>query len=140
MFETILVPTDGSDGAAAAMRQAIDLAATYDATIDVVHVIDTRHYDLSIDSAREPLARDGERYVSRLVEMATDAGVEAEGFVVDGRPGRAILEFADDHDADLVVMGARGRGGLERLLGSTTDYVSKHARIPVQLAPHSDGE
>jgi nucleotide-binding universal stress UspA family protein len=133
VFERILVPTDGSDAAAAALDHALALAAIHDASIDVLHVINTRHYDLSIESAREPLAEKGERFVQQFLDDAEAAGVPATGTVEDGRPARRILEYADEHGIDLIVMGTAGRGDLEnRILGSVTEYVVGNADVPVQ--------
>jgi len=138
MYDRILVPTDGSETATAAMREAIDLAARDDAEIHVLTVINTRTYDTSIDSAVEPLRKRGERVVGDLAALASDAGVPVTTAIELGRPARTILEYAREHDVDLVVMGTTGRGGLERrLLGSTTEYVTAHAAVPVQVVPSS---
>ena len=140
MYDRILVPTDGSESAEAAMEHAIGLAETVGAEVAVLHVIDTRRYDTSIDSAVEPLEREGEKYLDRLLRMAEGTGVPAiTADVVIGRPARAILAYAADHDVDLVVMGTRGAGGLaRRLLGSVTAYVVTHADVPVHVVPSVD--
>lgn len=111
MYERILVPTDGSATANASMPVVIDLARTFGAEVHVLHVVDSWHYDTSIESAVAPLREEGEAYVQRLVEEGTDAGVTVTGAVEIGRPARTILEYADEHGVDLVVMGTRGRGG-----------------------------
>jgi nucleotide-binding universal stress UspA family protein len=140
MYARILVPTDGSPTADAAMAEAIELAGAFDAEINVLHVIDSRQYDTSIESAVAPLEAEGEAYVERLEETAADADVPVATAIRVGRPARLILEYADEHDVDLVVMGTRGRGGLQhRLLGSVTDYVVTHAAVPVHVVPTRDG-
>lgn len=136
MYERILVPTDGSTTAEAAMEQAIALATTFDADVHVLHVIDTRRYDTSIESAVKPLRERGEEYVDRLIEMAEREDVPLTTAIELGRPAHQILEYITGHDIDLVVMGTRGRGGLpHRLLGSVTDYIVTHADIPVHVVP-----
>ena len=55
MYDRILVPTDGSATAEAAMEHANDLARRYEADVHVLHVIDSRQYDTSIESAVDPL-------------------------------------------------------------------------------------
>jgi len=136
MYDRILVPTDGSKTAGAAMSAAVEFASRDDAEIHVLHVINTRYYDTSIESAVEPLREEGERYVDSLAELAAGAGVTVTTAVELGRPARAILAFVDDHDVDLVVMGTSGRGDLERrLLGSTTEHVVTHADVPVHVVP-----
>jgi len=136
MYERILVPTDGSATAEAAMEQATALATTFDAEVHVLHVIDTRRYDTSIESAVEPLRERGEEYVERLAEIAGAADVPFTTAIELGRPAHRILEYVTEHDLDLVVMGTRGRGGLPlRLLGSVTDYVVTHADVPIHVVP-----
>jgi nucleotide-binding universal stress UspA family protein len=136
MYERILVPTDGSPTAEAAMEHALEIAGRYGAEVHVLHVISTRRYDTSIESAVAPLRERGEEYVERLAAAAADAGVAVTGAVEVGRPARLLLEYVDDHDVDLVVMGTRGRGGLQhRLLGSVAEYVVTHADVPVQVVP-----
>jgi len=118
------------------MEAALDLAERDGAEIHVLHVIDSWHYDTSIESAVEPLRERGEEYVDRLVETAGTAGASVTTAVEVGRPAAHILEYATDHDVDLVVMGTRGRGGLpRRLLGSVTTYVVTHADVPVHVVP-----
>lgn len=139
MYDRILVPTDGSATAEAAMAHALDLAERYGADVHVVHVIDSWAYDTSIESAVAPLRKDGEEYVERLLEAAAGSDVPVTTAVEVGRPARHVLEYADAHDVDLVVMGTRGRGGLpRRLLGSVTDYVVTHADVPVHVVPAAD--
>jgi len=136
MYDKILVPTDGSEGARAAMVEAVALAQRHDAAVHVLHVIDDWHYDTSIDSAVEPLRHEGERYVAELADLAREAAVPVTAVVELGRPGRDVLDYVGAHDVDLVVMGATGRGGLpRRLLGSTTDYVVTNAEVPVHVVP-----
>lgn len=141
MYDRILVPTDGNASAEAAMEHAIWLAETFDAELRLLHVVDTRRYDASIESAVEPLERRGERYLDRLLTLAEGTAVPAiTAEVVRGRPARAILADAEDNDVDLVVMSTQGEGGLaRRLLGSVTEYVVTHADVPVHVVPTTDG-
>ena len=139
MFERILVPTDGSDTATAAMEAAIELAGTYSAEVHVLHVIDDWRYDTSIESAVAPLREEAEPFVERLAGMAEAADVPVTTAIEVGRPAHHILEYADDHGVDLVVIGTRGRGGLpRRLLGSVTQYVVTHAEVPVHVVPAAE--
>ena len=65
--------------------------------------------------------------------LATDARVErVRAFVKAGQPARTIIEFARDRDADLIVIGSRGLGSVERyLLGSVSHKVTGLAQCPV---------
>ncbi|MFC7115166.1 universal stress protein [Natronoarchaeum sp. GCM10025703] len=64
--------------------------------------------------------------------------------LIDGSPRRAIVEYADGHDCDLIVMGTHGRGGINRLLmGSVTEGVIRTSDRPVltvQLGDKSDND
>jgi len=67
---------------------------------------------------------EAEAVVQRVVDHMRDAGVDAEGIVLEGRPDELILALAKERGADLVVTGSHGRTGLERiLLGSTTERI-----------------
>lgn len=137
MYDEILVPTDGSENAAKAMEHAIGLAAGSDARLHVINVINPRWYDMSIDSARVPVEKDRQEYIDELVDMADEAEVETVTAVLDGTPAQEILDYAADHEIDLIVIGKRGRGNLENLLlGSVSDYVVKHADVPVHTVPN----
>ena len=139
MYERILMPTDGNDRAEAAMEEAMALAEAADATVHVLHVINSRRYDTSIDSATEPLRERGDRYVDKLVEVADGADTPLVTAIEIGRPAQQILEYAAGNEINLIVMGTRGRGGLPgRLLGSVTNYVVTHADVPVHVVPSPD--
>ncbi|WP_290819368.1 universal stress protein [Halovivax sp.] len=129
MFDRILVPTDGSEHAEAAAADAIDLAANHGATLHVLSVADPGPLgDLKLpgDAVRpsEALTERADEFVAAVVDRAEAAGVDVEGTVRSGPPGDVILEYAREIDADLIVMGSRGRGGLHRMaVGSVADHV-----------------
>jgi nucleotide-binding universal stress UspA family protein len=135
MYERILVPTDGSPAAEAAVEQAVSLAAQYDATIHALYVVDTSAYS-TLEAGAEviinALEDEGEKAVGDIAAAAADADVEAETTVTAGTAYRSILGYVDDHDIDLVVMGTHGRRGLDRyLLGSVTERIVRTATVPV---------
>ncbi|WP_172636009.1 universal stress protein [Natronobacterium gregoryi] len=140
MYERILVPTDGSEYAADAAERAFELAATTDATVHVVSVAETGplvSVRLPGDdaSAAEILTRRASEFVAELETRADERGLEVSTAVLTGVPVREILEYADEVDADAIVMGTRGRGGVSRLmLGSVTDAVIRHSGIDVLVA------
>jgi hypothetical protein len=131
-FKSIVVATDGSPHSAAAASEAIGIAKRNSAKLTVIAVVPA---DIAtpadIDFAtiqREKLA-DQEMQVAeknaRIVkEAAQKAGVDAQAFVMSGKPADAIMEIAKDKAADLVVVGSHGRTGLDRLLmGSVAERV-----------------
>ncbi|GGL29146.1 universal stress protein UspA [Halarchaeum grantii] len=152
MYEHILVPTDGSDVAEAAVERAIDLAAKYDATVHALYVIDIDATTLSLGTEQVDRLRQGkldempevkaeaEEATGVVADAARDAGLDVEEHIRTGSPARAIRKFVDENEIDLIVMGSHGRAGLSRtLLGSVTEKVLRRTRVPV-LVVDIDGE
>ncbi|WP_227356848.1 universal stress protein [Haladaptatus salinisoli] len=134
MYDRILLPTDGSETTEKAVRQALDIAATYDATLHVVSVVDQTVVppDVRADILYDELEDEADDAVDDIKTKASEAGIDVETAVLRGTPHRAILDYADDHDIDLVVMGTHGRRGLDRyLLGSVTEKVVRISDVPV---------
>jgi len=144
MYDDILIPTDGSRGSEAAIARAFDLARTGDATLHIVHVVDTSMEPRDLDAGeRDELRRHAEQHgmeaTGRIREQAADRGLDAVRAVLEGTPSRQILEYADENDLDLIVMGTHGRTGTERVrLGSTTERVIQFADVPVMAVRLSD--
>jgi len=135
MYDTILVPTDGSEPAGAAVAHAVDLAASSGATLHALSVVDSAAYaslDVSSEQVLEGLEARAGAATETIAETAADAGVEAVTEVSVGSPHEQITDYAEAVDADLIVMGTHGRTGLDRvLLGSVTERVVRAAPCPV---------
>lgn len=131
-FKSIVVATDGSKYSAAAASEAIGIAKRNNAKLTVLAVVPA-DIDMvtDIDFAaieREKLAdqdmQAAEKNAKAVKDAAQKAGVDAQAFVMSGKPADAIIEIAKDKSADLVVVGSHGRTGLDRLLmGSVTERV-----------------
>lgn len=142
---SILVPTDGSEGALVGARRGIDLASTIGARLHVLAVLDTREteplpWPSSSDdrSEREQVLSDqAERAVDEVATLARSHLDQPVSTTVEaGVPHRSITEYADQHAIDLVVMGTRGRTGLERvLLGSVAEKTLRTSDVPVVMVP-----
>lgn len=119
--ENILVPTDGSPGADAAVDTAIGIARETGATLHTMFVGD------------EGAGQNGETPAHEVAERATQAGIQdVEVIVRDGSPDAEIESYISEVPCDLVVMGTHGRRGLRRyILGSTTERVLRFATVPV---------
>lgn len=133
MYDDVLFPTDGSENAEAAFEHALSLAERYDARIHALYVVNTTYSDIgasgntTIDSLRER----GEAAVRAVEERAAAEGVEVVARIEEGDPYSEIIEYSGTN-ADLIVMGTRGRSGLDRyLLGSVTEKVVRTADVPV---------
>ncbi|NGM70580.1 universal stress protein [Natronolimnobius sp. AArcel1] len=152
MYNTILVPTDGSPGVEPAIDNALELAQRYDASVHAISVIDSAELmeldylgdRTAFEQTIEPL-EDAAKDAVQTVEArarAEDADLEVVTVVRQGTPFETILEYADHVDADLIVMGTHGRRGLSRyLLGSTTERIVRASPVPVLTVRFSvDGE
>ena len=144
MYETILLPTDGSDGATAALDHAVGAAEAYGAALHVVSVVD-RRVVLAADpdekeSVRADLTDEATEAVERLADRAREAGVETTTATPEGVPHREILADADRAGADLLVLGTHSRTGRERrlTLGSTTERVVTDADRPLLVVDIGD--
>lgn len=120
MYDDVLFPTDGSENAEAAFEHASSLAERYGARIHVLYVVNTTYSDVgasgrtTVDSLRER----GESVVRAAEERAAAAGIDVLTRIEEGDPYKEILDYGEAN-ADLIVMGTRGRSGLDRyLLGS----------------------
>jgi nucleotide-binding universal stress UspA family protein len=147
MYDTVLVPTDGSDPAKAAGEQAVDLATRYDATVHALFVVDVAHLglrtptDVDVGSLDPSLREHGEAATDAVAASAAAAGVRAVTAHEVGVPHRTVLDYVDDHDVDLVVMGTHGRRGVSRLvLGSVTERVVRMAPCPVLVVHRDDAD
>jgi nucleotide-binding universal stress UspA family protein len=126
MFDRLLVAVDGSEGARRAAKYGLELAAAYDAAVDVVAVYGGD-------------AEDGQAILDEIAAMAADVDVTVDGELLTGKPAKAIVDHAADRRADLIVMGRRGRSGVrERLLGSITERVLRRSGPPVLAVPEGD--
>lgn len=133
MLERILIVAGDSDPAKRAAAVGFDLARTYDAAVDALHVLEpgTR----SDEDKRE-------RATATLDEAtAHDAPGPVETHVEEGRPAGVINDFADERGVDLVVMARGGRSGLgDRLLGSVTERVLRGTTVPVLAVPGDESD
>jgi nucleotide-binding universal stress UspA family protein len=138
-FKRILCPIDFSPSALQAFGYALDLARQADGHLTLMHVVEwlaeeeprtSMHFN--IPEYRRALAADAEERLRMLVAEEPRTWADIETTLAFGRAHREILRGADTNGADLIVMGAQGRGGLDlALFGSTTQQVVRGAACPV---------
>ena len=141
-LRTVLCPTDFSDVSARAETYAAALARHYDASLHLLHVdppmpvmapygeipVDARMFEEQREVAEAELAKAGER--------ARAGGLTVETTMKGGHPAREILALADRAQADMLVIGTHGRGGVEHLLlGSVAEKIMRKAACPVLVVP-----
>lgn len=136
-YDEILVPTDGSDCAAAAFPHALAIADRFESRVHAVSVVDigalATGTEISVpQSFRTQLTELATEATETVESAAREAGVDAVTEVRSGRTSRELLAYVTEADIDLVCMGTHGRTGLDRLLiGSTAEAVVPRADAPV---------
>jgi len=144
MYETVLFPTDGSEAANEAASHAIDLADNHDAALHVLYVVDHERVSqmapkLGSDHIKGTLQEEGERITDTVADAASSAGLDTVVSIREGAPGETITNYADDIDADTIVMGTNGRTGMDRLLmGSVAERVIQNTELPVMTVKRAD--
>ncbi|MFB6104686.1 MAG: universal stress protein [Halobacteriaceae archaeon] len=142
MYDHILVATDGSPPAAAAVDRAVRLAASVDADLTAVSVVDTLAYgvaDVRSGVAEDTLAEAADTTLESVVETAEAADVPVSTQVLHGSPAATITDFAGDNAVDLIVVGTHGRRGVSRvLLGSVAERITRIAQCSVLVVRETD--
>lgn len=144
MYENILVPTDGSKEAKKGEAHAVDLAAAIGSTVHALYVVEEGGNPWMSEPMEDQLDRArsyGEEITGEVGEAAAAAGVEfVSGVKVGPAAHEKIIEYAEEEDADLIVMGSGYHGQIGGLLGSTADKVLRSAEVPVLTVRRTDRE
>jgi nucleotide-binding universal stress UspA family protein len=137
MYKKILLATDGSEHSKRAAENAMHIAkCTEDSMVEVVYVVDANRAksdvlanwnSVEINDSRKERMKDVEK-------KAKEAGIRYEIKVLHGEPGPAIVEYVNQNNIDIVVIGSRGLNGLQEfMLGSVSHKVAKRANCPVLI-------
>lgn len=153
MYKHILIPTDGSDVAEAAIKQAVDLASKYDAELHALYVVDTDAVAYGLGTEQVDRLQQGqfdemtelqekaESATQFVHDLAEENGVNVVEHHAGGQPHQVIANHAEDNDIDLIVMGSHGRSGVRRaLLGSVTERTLRSTHTPVLVVDYQDVE
>ena len=143
MFGSIVVGTDGSETASEAVRQATELANAVGATIHLVSAfepVSSQRLREERQQAPDDLQwavnarEDVDATLKDASEKIKEGGVKVETYARQGDPADAILDVAEEKNADLIVVGNKGMTGAKRfLLGSVPNKVSHHAPCSVLI-------
>jgi nucleotide-binding universal stress UspA family protein len=138
-FKRLLCPIDFSPSALLALGFALDLARQADGRVTLLHVIEwlaeeepraSTHFN--VPEYRRYMVEDAQERLRNLVAEESRTWVEIDDVVVFGRAHREILRAAEAKPADLIVMGAQGRGGIGlALFGSSTQQIVRGSMCPV---------
>jgi len=139
-FERFLVASDGSEFSAAAVREALSMAGKCGAQVHVMSLVATgvEHEALGESILKQELAT-AQTHLDGIAAQAKAAGVACETHLVQGTQiDREIVDLAEKVNADVIVMGRRGRRGLARLmLGHATAQVIGQAHCNVLVVPRA---
>jgi nucleotide-binding universal stress UspA family protein len=143
MFKSIVIGTDGSDTASQAVRQAAELAGAVGAKVQLVSAyepVPAQRLRGERRDAPEDLQwtinprEDVDATLEAAAEIVRQIGVAVEVYPRQGDPADAILDVAEEQEADLIVVGNKGMTGARRfLLGSVPNKVSHHAPCSVMI-------
>lgn len=142
MYDRLLLPTDMSPGVDRAIEHAIDAADRYDAELHVLYVVDADAYSSypddeyvhEFEGLEHALEQAGRDAVESIIEQAADAGLETVSEIRHGIPHEEILEYADEAETGLTIVGTKNRSGdYRRLLGSVAERVARLSDQPVTV-------
>jgi nucleotide-binding universal stress UspA family protein len=134
MCENILLPFDGSDGAAEVLHHAAEIVHWTDATIRVLYVADTNRDSVTVVRGRtvDALEQQGQDIVEEAGKTLETLSASYRTDVVQGNPASTIVEYAEEYEQDLIVMPTHGREGISRYLtGSVSEKVVRLSSVPV---------
>ena len=142
MYDRILVPTDGSTPAAAAIDEAVELAAQTNAELHALYVTEPIPLggfsaapgpaSAEWDDVVEQQHNEGEQATAVVADHGTERDVDVVEAIEHGKAAATVLEYAEANAIDAIVMGTHGRSGADRLLlGSVTEKVVRKSDVPV---------
>ncbi|WP_254525959.1 universal stress protein [Natrinema caseinilyticum] len=129
MYERVLIPTDGSENVAHAVENGIAIADQFGAS---VHALSVVPYVVTRDHIRYYPEEHAEHAVEDVEQQCHEKGVDVVTETRKGEPAQEILEYSEENNIDIIVMGTHGRSGFDHvLIGSVAERVVRHATIPV---------
>jgi universal stress protein A len=139
LFKRILCPIDFSDSSMQALLYAMSLAQEADAQLIAMHVMEFpqdmsegRYPILNFDEYRRQYEQDSRERLEQAIPETVRAYCRVDTRIAAGTAYREILRIAAEQQSDLIVIGARGHGGVDRwFFGSTTSHVIRQAACPV---------
>jgi nucleotide-binding universal stress UspA family protein len=138
-YRNILIATDGSKNSLKAISYGIEIAKLSGATVHGLYVVDMTSFsslpmDAGWETMYDTLKEEGEKAISEVKECGEASGVEVRGVLLEGHPSNEIINFAENNDIDLIVVGTLGKTGLDRfLMGSVAENVVRNSKVPVMV-------
>jgi nucleotide-binding universal stress UspA family protein len=149
MFKHVLVPLDGSEIAEKALGYAQQIADPNGGRITLLTALDVPEYppamyypagvatyEINQQTMNEQIIPQAQEYLQRIAQTFTEAGYATQIEAVIGEAAQTIVEHAEKHDVEVIVMSTHGRTGFSRwLFGSVASKVLGSARCPVFVIP-----
>ncbi len=143
-FKRIVVPTDFSATAQTAVDLGAEIAAYYNATLDLVNAVDATVYAYAgypFASLSKELVASAEDALNRVKLPKSAEKLKVSRYILSGHPASEIVEHAKRHNADMIVVGTHGHGAVARyILGSVADRVLHEASCPVLVTKAPKGK
>jgi nucleotide-binding universal stress UspA family protein len=140
VFTRIIVPTDGTEASLRGLEVAVQLVVRYAAELVVVTAVSVPDWlarqNMEQGAIEAYVEGNAQKVFESVVALLRQSGVGAELRVVVGPAPESLLAEIESSHADLVVMGRRGRDDpKDLLLGSVSDRVARHVKVPILLVP-----
>lgn len=144
----VLVPTDGSRGAALAVAEGIDVARATGATLHLLHVVETGGLGPDARSVLKEgaLTERANEILAEATEKVEEASLDSvTGVIEHGTPSKEICDYIDEHEIDLAIMGTYGQTDFSRyVMGGVSAKLVRQSPVPVawvrEPESESDGE
>jgi nucleotide-binding universal stress UspA family protein len=139
-YRNVLVPTDGSEAATAALEAGVDVVTATDASLHLLHVVEESGFGLDFASDDEAVEAEANEILEAAADAARDASIESVTTALEqGSVHEEVLAYVEAHDVDLVVVGTHGRTNLDRyLLGSVAEKLVRSAPVPVMTVREAE--
>ncbi|MGI5991087.1 MAG: universal stress protein [Methanosarcina sp.] len=139
LYRNIVIATDGSENSQRAISCGIGIAKLSGAIVHALYVVDTpsiisETWTAGKEMVHELIIREGKKVLSKVKKIIEDSGVEVKEVLLEGYPSEEIINFAENNNMDLIIMGTLGKTGLERfLVGSVAENVIRNSKVPVMV-------
>lgn len=139
LYRNIVIATDGSENSQRAISCGVEIAKLSGATVHALYVVDTpsmisETWTAGKEMVHELIIREGKKVLSKVKKIIEDSRVEVKEVLLEGYPSEEIINFAENNNMDLIVMGTLGKTGLERfLVGSVAENVVRNSKVPVMV-------
>lgn len=146
LCRNIVIATDGSENSLRAISYGIEIAKLSGATVHALHVVDTsaiisEFWTAGKELVHELIINDGKKIMSETKKIIEGSGVEVREVLLEGHPGDEIIDYAENNNIDLIVMGTLGATGIERfLMGSVAEKVVRYSKVPVMVVRNRNSE